>query len=185
MKVVLVPCGSCEWTEEGRLLGRTELPLSTAGAAQCAAWAEQLHDLGIKRVLHAPDELAADTATRLAARLGASAKAVEELSEVDVGLWVGLNEEQLRSRYPSAHEGLCETPLAVQAPGGESLAEAAERVRKAILKQVRKNGVPAVAVVLRPLSLALAAPVLRGEEPGDVLAAMRAVDGPVIMELQE
>jgi broad specificity phosphatase PhoE len=184
MKVVLIPCGATEWHDEGRLLGRVELPLTEAGERACAAWCDQLKDLGLKRILHAPDdELAAQTAAVLVRRLGIPARTLDELKGVDVGLWAGLTEEQLKSRYPSAHHELCEAPLNVQPPGGEALSAAAERLTDAIHKMVSRNGAAAVGIVLRPLALVLAHGGLAGEASGDLLEVMRGVTGPIIMDV--
>jgi len=184
MKVVLIPCGATEWHDQGRLLGRVELPLTEDGERAGASWCEQLKGLGLKRIMHAPDdELAAQTAALLVRRLGVPAKALDELQGVDVGLWAGLTETQLKSRYPSAHHGLCEAPLSVQAPGGEALQAASQRLTDAIQKMVNRNGASAVGIVLRPLALVLAQGGLAGATPGDLLEVMRGVTGPIIMDI--
>ena len=182
MKVALIPCGPTDWQQEGRLLGRVELSLSGAGAERCAAWAEELHALGIERILHAPDELATQTAACLARRLSVPTKLIDGLVEVDVGLWTGLTESQLKARYPSAHRELGESPLNVHPPGGEELSAAAERLNTCIRKQIKRNGGETVGVVMRPLTLAMARCVLEGREPTDVWTAVRTTTGPLVID---
>lgn len=185
MKVVLVPCGASEWHKARRLLGRVELPLTEAGRTQCAAWAEGLRGAGVTRIYHAGDELATATAACLAERLAVPTKSLTALREVDLGLWAGLTEAQLRTRYPSAHRELCESPLHVQPPGGEELSAAGERLRSCLRKQVRRNGADIVAVVLRPLALALVQCALTGRAVAEVWQAARSVTEPQVMEVPD
>lgn len=182
MKVALIPCGATEWHDEGRLLGRVELPLTRAGEERCNEWAEQLHFLELRRLLHAPDELSAHTAALLASRLSLPSKAVDDLVEVDIGLWTGLTEAELKSRYPSAHRELGESPLNVRPPGGESLADAAHRLAVCLHKRIRKNGTASLGIVLRPLALVLARATLEGRPLADVWEAAHQAADPVIIE---
>lgn len=184
MKVALIPCGTTEWREEGRLLGRVELPLTSAGRERCGHWAVQLRALGLKRILHAPDELATQTAATLARQLSVPTKALEDLAEVDLGLWTGLTEAQLKTRFASAHRELREAPLNVNPPGGESLRGAADRLIACIRKQLKKNGKKAIGVVLRPLSLALARSELVGGELSDLWESTADADEPVVIECE-
>jgi probable phosphoglycerate mutase len=183
MKVALIPCGTTDWHGEGRLLGRTELPLSEAGQEQCAAWSEKLTALGLKRILHAPDDLATQTAIYLARRLSVPTKTLDDLLEVDVGLWAGLTESQLKSRYPSAHKQLCEAPLNVHPPGGEDLSAAASRVDTCLRKHVRKNGGEIVGVVVRPFSFAMAKCALDGSESASLWDTARSATEPLIIDV--
>ncbi len=182
MKIVLIPCGHTEWHEEGRLLGRVELPLTEAGQQGCTAWAERLTPAGIQRILHAPDELATQTAAVVARRLCVPTRAVDDLAEVDIGLWAGLTESQIKTRFASAHRELGEAPLNVSPPGGEAFSAAAKRLRAAVRKQLRKDGVEAVGVVVRPLAFAVLRCTLEGRELTDVWAALRAAPEPAVID---
>ncbi|MBP7745083.1 MAG: histidine phosphatase family protein [Phycisphaerae bacterium] len=184
MKVVLIPCGETEWHAAGRLLGRVELPLTGAGREQCGSWAQRLGALGLQRILHGPDELATETAAAVARQLAVPAKELAELAEVDIGLWAGLTEGQLKKRFASAHRELRESPLHVQPPGGESLATAAERVTACIRKQARKNGKQAIGVVMRPFSFALAKFALGGGTATELCEAARSATEPVVIEYE-
>jgi len=182
MKVALIPCGPCEWSEEERLLGRVELPLGPNGTATCERWAEQLAPLALGRIFHAPDELARSTARVLSERLGVVAKPLDALTEVDLGLWSGLTETQLKTRFASAHRRLTEEPLTVQPPDGESLREAAERLRTCLSRRIKPNGKKAVGLVLRPFLFALARCTLEHSELSDTWAAVREAGEPAIVD---
>lgn len=182
MKVALIPVGASEWGEAGRLLGRAEVSLTSRGRTCCAGWAELVRGLRPTRVYHSSDDLAAETAGLIAAALEASAKSVRELDEVDVGLWAGLTEAQLKQRYTSAYRQLCDAPLGVRAPEGEDFEQASRRLLDGIARLVRKNGAPAVAVVLRPLALAMVRCALEGRTPQDLLSAARDYATPVVID---
>lgn len=184
MKVALIPCGTTEWHDAGRLLGRVELPLTEGGTQQCAQWAEQLQPLGIRRLLHAPDELAKQTAACLARRLSVPAKPLDDLVEVDVGLWAGLTETQLKSRFPSAHRQLCEAPLNVHPPGGEDLSAAAARLNTCIRKQVRKNGEEVLGLIMRPFSFALARCAFERRDQAGIWETARSASEPIVIECE-
>lgn len=184
MKVALIPCGPTDWQTAGRLLGRVELSLTDAGQQACCAWLEQLQPLGLARLLHAPDELATQTARFLARRLSIPARTVADLNEVDLGLWAGLTESQLKTRYPSAYRQLCDSPLNVHPPDGEDFGAAARRLNACIRKQFRRNGPEVLGLVVRPFSLAMARSALSGAELSDVWETVRAGAAPVVLDYQ-
>ncbi len=181
MKVALVPTLPTAWRRAGRLLGRAELsPESEA----CEPWVAALEPLLLAVILHAPDELSARTAQVLAGELGIATRAVPELVEVDLGLWAGLTDADLRSRFSRAHRGLRDDPLRVSPPGGEPLEQAAGRIERALRRHVlRRRGTDA-ALVLRPLALAMARCILTGEPLTDLWDTAAHIDSPVVVEPQ-
>jgi probable phosphoglycerate mutase len=181
MKVALIPCGSTGWHAEGRLLGRVELPLTRVGQGQCRKWARRLRALGLQWLLHGPDELSTRTAAVLARQLSVPLKMLEDLVEVDLGLWTGLTESQLKTRFASAHRELREAPLNVNPPGGESLSSAAGRLTTCVCRWV-KNGRHPIGVVMRPLGFVIARCALEGRELSDVWEAVRQADQPVVID---
>ncbi len=184
MKIVLIPCGATEWCGEGRLLGRSNLSLSDAGAAQAAQWVDVLRPLELARIYHSPDELAKRTAKILGAALDVSTRVEPELAEVDLGLWAGLTEAELKSRFAKAHRQLVDAPLNVSPPGGEQVADAAERVVDWLRRRLKRNGKETVGLVMRPLSRALARCALGELEIAGVWDARRERD-PVVIEREQ
>lgn len=183
MKIILVPCAATEWREEGRLMGRVALDPAQKETIP-AGWLDQLRAEQVGQVLHAPDDLSARTAKALARELGVPRRKIPALDEVDVGLWAGLTDDDLRARYESCYRRLYEAPLDVTPPGGENLADAADRIRKALDRRVSRNGLAAVAVVLRPLALSLARSVLRPEtESEDIWELAHSINGPVVLDV--
>lgn len=165
MTITLIPCDATEWREEGRLLGRVELPLTPAGEALSALWAQGLKSADLSILLHAKDELSTMFSKRLARTLAIHRKSVAGLDEIELGLWSGLTQDQLHSRYESAYEELTEAPLNVSPPEGESFHEAFERLHKALTRILKSYGPDGrVAIVLRPFALALVRYILNDSE---------------------
>lgn len=180
MKVVLIPCGESEWRGAGRLLGRADVSPGDALREQVSPWVQDLREIGVTRIFHSPDELATKTAKLLATALDVTVKSDASLHEVDLGLWSGLTESELKTRYAKAHRQLLESPLNVRPPQGEDLGSAAQRLEKGLGKRFRKDGRP-VALVLRPVALALARYAL-GEADASKVWGARRVDGPLVIE---
>jgi probable phosphoglycerate mutase len=185
MKFALIPTGACDWRTAGRLLGRVQLALTSEGEKQCDAFAESLRVVGISTVYHGRDELSKHTAKRVARAVDAATRATDKLREVDLGLWAGLTDADLKSRFATAHRQLRESPLTVRPPEGEPLSEAAERLESYLRRTLRRNGKTPVAFVLRPLSMAIADCVLAGKELSDLYAMSRAPDEPRVLKTQE
>jgi broad specificity phosphatase PhoE len=182
MKVALIPCGESDWHRKGRLLGRVELEPDPDVDAQCAVWSEQLRPARLRRIFHAPDGLSKAVAQAVAAQLNIPAKPLEALAEVDVGLWAGLTEEELKTRFAKAHRQLIDSPLNVSPPNGEDFSEAAGRVRAGLRKRIKPNGRQAIGLVMRPLALAMARCVLEGSEPVKIWETSQSDAGPCVMD---
>lgn len=182
MKVALIPCGVTEWRQEGRLLGRAELELTTQGETQCAAWGELLRPLMLSKIFHAPDGLSRDTARQIGRRINVPTKSLDALVEVDLGLWAGLTEEQLRARFQTAHRQLVESPLNVSPPEGEDFSDAADRLRACLRKRVKPNGKTGIGVVLRPFAFAMARYVLADTEAARIWEISQREAEPLVFE---
>lgn len=182
MKVALIPCASTEWAQHGRLLGRVELEPTAEAPAQCAAWSEQLRPANLGRIFFAPDELSKSTARHLARALNIPVKELDDLEEVDLGLWAGLTEEDLKKRYATAHRQLVDSPLKVSPPRGEVFAAAADRLRECFKKRLKPNAKEAIGLVMRPFCFAMARYLLEGEGV-KIWETSRSPNAPIVMEL--
>jgi broad specificity phosphatase PhoE len=182
MKVALIPCGVTGWRQKGRLLGRVELEPAPDAQAQFSAWGEQLRSANLGRIFHAPDRLSTATAQYIARELNIPAKALGALVEVDLGLWAGLTEEELKKRYAKAHRQLVDSPLNVSPPDGEDFSKAADRLRACLKKRVKPNGKGAIGLVMRPLSFAMARYVLGGGQSARIWETSQSDVGPVVMD---
>jgi len=184
VKVALIPCAFSDWRQQGRLLGRVELTPSLGAQAQYEAWGAQLRSAGLSRIFHAPDELSRDTALFIGRFLNVPAKALDSLTEVDLGLWAGLTETELKQRYPKAHRQLLESPLNVSPPGGEEFGAAVARLRATLRKRIKPNGREHLGLVLRPLTLAMARYLLQGAPPHSIWETSQRAAEPIVVDCQ-
>ncbi len=185
MRFALIPTGTCDWRQAGRLLGRVQLALTAEGEKQCAEFADSIRSVGVSTIYHGRDELSKHTAKRVARAVDAATRATDKLLEVDLGLWAGLTDADLKSRFATAHRQLRESPLTVRPPEGEPLSEAAERLETYLRRTLRRSGKAPVAFVLRPISLAIADCVLAGKDLSDLYAMSRAPDEPRVLKTRE
>lgn len=162
--VYLVASGSTVWEQDERLQGNTDLPLSPEGTERVArAAAHQPLPEQLRVIYTAPDEASRQTAAALAAEAHARVRPIEELEEMDLGLWQGMRQTELADRYAKAFGQWQTEPGSVAIPEGESLQDAADRVRKVFNRLLDRHGDEPFAVVLRPILLGLARRYLRGE----------------------
>ena len=156
--VVLVRHGESEFITQGRFQGQAETPLSTTGLRQAALVAERLahpHDPPalplpegpLRELVHSPLQRTAQTAEAIAAAMHPSPVARPESGflEIGQGEWEGLHRDEIGARYGETLAAWRRTPVQAWAPGGESLAQVAARVRPALagmLATLAEGGTP-------------------------------------------
>ena len=182
MKVALIPCGTTEWAREGRLLGRVELDPSPAAESQVSQWGEILRAEELGKIFYAPDILSRTTAENIGRQLNVPIKPLEGLLEIDLGLWAGLTEEELKKRFAKAHRQLVDSPLNVSPPEGEDFSDAADRVKSCLKKRIKPNGKGAIGLVMRPFMFAMTQNLLQGSDVANIWETSKNETEPVVME---
>ena len=175
--IYLIRPGCTDFDEQHRIQGKLDLPLSARGQEQLA---RLLLDLDLAQVqidvLYSSScEPARSTAAALGAARGLAVKEIETLHNVDHGLWQGLKVDDVRRKHPKVFKQWQESPEAICPPGGETLAEAVNRVRKALEKPLKKKGHLAI-VAADPLAAIICA-VVRGTTLEAIPAACEGVCG--------
>jgi broad specificity phosphatase PhoE len=143
--LVLVRHGESTYVAEGRFQGRLDPPLSELGRRQAALVAERLANRDARtplpipagppiRVWHSPLSRAAETASTIADRQPGvvQAQADDRLTEIAQGDWEGQHMDIVKTRWANELAAWRSTPTLFNAPGGESLVDAAARVRAAL-----------------------------------------------------
>lgn len=156
-RLLLMRAGSTEWDEAGRLQGSVDLPLSGPAREGLQQKVAELGQTKLAVVLCGPDEASRETAEAVAVHGGCNVKVVDDLREINLGLWEGMLASEFERRYPRVCRQWLDDPANVVAPEGEGLEEVRERVVSALSREFdryRKAG--AVGVVLRPLVWGLA-----------------------------
>lgn len=128
----LIRHGSTEFNEAGVLQGRgVDPPLSALGRRQVEQTATALADLPLDAVYTSPLQRAQESAQLVAAPHALALTTIEQLVEVDVGRWEGLNWSQIRDRDGAAYQQFMELEGRCGYPEGESYREVSQRVRAA------------------------------------------------------
>lgn len=128
----IVRHGETEWSRGGRHTGRTDVPLTDAGAEQATALRARLAGHAFALVLSSPLQRAWETC-RLAGQAGA-ARRTDDLLEWDYGAYEGRTSREIRATLPgwSIWTG--------EVPGGETIHDVAARARRVIDEASRAGG---------------------------------------------
>ncbi|MDO5156821.1 MAG: histidine phosphatase family protein [Eubacteriales bacterium] len=92
MKIVFVRHGKTAWNEEGRYLGKTDMPLSDGGKEQLKEWKQEMPQ-EVACVLVSPMKRCLETAELLYET--AEKIIIPEWSEIDFGVFEGKNYKEL------------------------------------------------------------------------------------------
>jgi broad specificity phosphatase PhoE len=124
---LLIRHGENDFLKKNKMPGRLPgIHLNERGCEQAEELARALNQLPIKAVYSSPLERAIETANPLARSLGLEIQICPELTDIDVGDWEGRSWKMLgRTRIWKAIQI---TPSKFQFPGGESFAQAQERI---------------------------------------------------------
>ena len=128
LRLLLLRHGETAWNRERRYQGWTDTPLSAEGLLQAEAAARELKEHAFAAVYASPLRRARDTAAAIAAPHGLEVETDPAFKELAFGQWEGLTLDEARAGFPSVYDGWARTPHLISPPGGESLAQARERV---------------------------------------------------------
>jgi len=171
VQFIVVRAGSTEFDEQGRIKGTLDIPLSEAGQGQAGRLVAELQSLPIEHVYASPCRSAEQTAELLAASRRLKVKTLDELQNLDHGLWHGKLIEEVRVGQPRVFRQLQDHPETVCPPQGEPVGAAMERVQAVISRLLRKHRSGTVAVVLPEPMSSLFAAALTHTELGDLWKA--------------
>lgn len=147
--IVLIRPGCTDYDDQSRLIGSLEMPMNNKGHEQVSCIVDSLQELGhkLEAVFTSPADPACSTARAIADAMGnPKLKKLEELGNVNQGLWQGLPEADVRKRYPKVFRNGREKPQSICPPEGETLSDACLRMQKTLNKAIRKYKVFAIVV---------------------------------------
>ncbi|MFF5208319.1 histidine phosphatase family protein [Streptosporangium sp. NPDC000396] len=124
-RVVCLRHGQTLWNVEHRFQGHTDIPLDATGEAQAARAASLLASLRPTMIVSSDLRRAYDTASALGRLAGLDVAVDKDLRERGGGEWEGLTREEISAGWPREF-------AAWEAPGGEPVADVAERVSSSI-----------------------------------------------------
>ena len=153
VKIVLIRPGSTDYDEQRRIQGTLDVPLNEQGNAEVAQLIDALRDLKLDAVYAPACQPALATGQAIAKAFDIRLRKLEQMHNLDHGLWQGMLIDEVRLKQPKVYRQWQEKPWCICPPQGEMLNQAADRIRAAMAKLLKrhKNGVIAL-VVPEPLA---------------------------------
>lgn len=146
--IVLIRHGQTAWNREDRFRGRADIPLDEVGRAQAQATAAHVaRRWKLDAVYSSPLERAVATGAAAAKPFGLAVEAVEDLIDIDYGLWQGLTRPEVAARWPGELEAWLERPHEAHIPQGETLEGLRRRAMPALRLLANRHPDGTIAVV--------------------------------------
>ena len=147
--------GQTDWNLEGRYQGIKDTPLNETGLCQAEMAADRVTGINFEAIYSSPLKRAYRTAEAVARRQGLDILVDDRLLEISQGVWEGMLFSDIEKQYPELISKRKKNPLNAQAPGGETVLEVAERIKKAVEDIAGKHPQGPVLLVSHGLALAV------------------------------
>jgi len=142
-QVVLIRPGATAYDEQKRVQGVLDVPLSELGRAEVAMLAAtlpaELNGTDLVALYCGPGESVARTAEAVGKVLGLRPRRVDELRNLDQGLWQGLQIDEIKRRNGRVFRQWQDDPLTVCPPRGETVEDALERIKQALKPLIKRH----------------------------------------------
>jgi len=139
LRLYLIRHGEVEGAASGKLLGRTDTPLSERGIDQAVKLAEILSTAQLSAVYCSDLQRARVTAEIIAKRRDVKVQESSAWREIDMGKWDGRTMDSLHKEAPQLVARLFDDPASFEYPGGESFACFTGRVMNALDQLLMKH----------------------------------------------
>jgi broad specificity phosphatase PhoE len=130
--------GTTEANKKKIYMGTSGEGLAPEGKLQAERLGNFLRPLGIHRIYSSPLRRAVETSEIINQDLNVPIQLEEDLTEMRLGPWMGMSEEEVAEKYPKEHRLWNSRPPELVLPGRETLAELQSRALKAIYK-IKEN----------------------------------------------
>jgi broad specificity phosphatase PhoE len=148
VQIVLIrPCAT-DYDEQGRILGTLDMPLNEHGLRDVERVVGEVTPLGISAIYCGPCQSSVQTATALADAIDVKLKKIDDLRNIDHGLWQGMLIEDVKRKQPKVYRQWQEQPEIICPPEGEMLKTAQDRVHAALAKILKKHKEGTIALVV-------------------------------------
>jgi len=146
-RIYLVRHGQVEGHEKKRYNGHVNVSLTQLGREQSDRVCDCLVDIPLDAVYSSDLDRSRYCAELIAAAHNLTASTYESLRELNIGDWEGRTWDELQEAYPEDWQERQRDLVNFQVPGGESLQDAADRIRPTILKIIANHPDSNVALV--------------------------------------
>jgi broad specificity phosphatase PhoE len=166
-QVVLIRPGSSIYDEQNRLQGILDIPLSERGHVEIArtvqGLARSLNGSPLAALYCGPAENVMRTAEIVGKALGIRAKRIDELRNLDQGLWQGLQINEIKRRNTKLFRQWMDDPETICPPQGETMESAMERIKCAFRPLLRRHEDDSIGLVVAEALAGLVACYLKCE----------------------
>jgi len=138
-RLLLIRHGETAWNRGKIFRGAHDVPLNDNGRRQARAVARALGSQRIDAACSSPLSRAAETAAIVLDPHAVEAACCDALTDFNYGEWTGLADDVVARKWPVEHRLWLTAPHTVRAPGGEALAEVAERASAAVAEIAREH----------------------------------------------
>jgi len=139
VQIILVRHGATDWNLQGRCQGSSDRNLSDVGIRQAEQTAERLSDEGVGAVYSSGLQRARQTAERISRPHNLPVLIEDAVRELDHGELEGLTFNEIKSTYGDFLVRWRSEPAEICVPGGERLADVAERAWNGLNQIVRRH----------------------------------------------
>jgi len=141
-RVYLVRHGETEWNTIMKAQGHTDVPLSDNGRRQADYLGKRLAREKFEGLYASDLKRARETAAIISKHLQHNCLEIEtlpELRELNFGRWEGMTMQDVAKFFDDDYQRWWENPVSVRTPGGETMAELAERCLGALKQIVQRH----------------------------------------------
>jgi probable phosphoglycerate mutase len=146
-QVFLAKSAATDLEDQDRIVGTLDVPINVRGQAEVSDIARELAGVPIDTIYATASESARQTAAQLAKKLGVKVKELDELRNLDFGLWQGLPVAEVERKHRKLYSKWKESPCEACPPAGEEIGQVYGRVEKWIGPIIRRNSFRAVVIV--------------------------------------
>jgi broad specificity phosphatase PhoE len=134
MEIYIVRHGETQWNKEEVFRGRKDIPLNDTGKRQAELAGAYFRGIPVKKIISSPLARAVETAAAISAATGVLVESMEELTDINFGIWEGLSLKEVEERYPDAFALWRISPEKLRIADGETLAEVRERISRGLAR---------------------------------------------------
>jgi probable phosphoglycerate mutase len=138
--ILLMRHGQIPQFSPRRYIGKQDFPLDETGLDQARKTGRYLAELNIDRVFCSNLLRTRQTAELARPDFKSKITQIDELQEIDLGLWEGLTKQQVMADYPSEYEERGLNMGSYRTPEGESFADVQQRALNAFHKIAEIGG---------------------------------------------
>ncbi len=153
--VYLVRHGETDNNVRHRFIGKTDMPLNERGQNQARCLREPMSRVRIEKIYSSPYLRAWMTAEQIKGDREMEITPEKALSEIDCGLWEGLNRTEVQARWPGMIDIWQYEPEKLQFPDGETFQQVQDRAVEAFICIVRENPGRSIVITTHMLTIQL------------------------------